>query len=196
MTYSGEVHLVFIAKRGPGFLGDIAIDDVTVTTSCANRKFYPWHYNDVMMSAMASQITSRTIVYWAVYWGADQRKLDHSASLAFVRGISTGDRWIPCTNGQWRGKCFHLMTSSWNNVIMVSNRCGPASGMFQEEMVNAMAVDAMAPCIVSSSAVMVLSVQDKQVLFLVEGCQVRVLKMKIKCKYMLCFLKQIQHDKG
>ena len=23
-----------------------------------------------------------------------------------------GDRWIPRTNGQWRGKCFHLMTSS------------------------------------------------------------------------------------
>ena len=24
----------------------------------------------------------------------------------------TEDRWIPRTNGQWRGKCFHLMTSS------------------------------------------------------------------------------------
>ena len=22
-------------------------------------------------------------------------------------------RWIPRTKGQWRGKCFHLMTSSW-----------------------------------------------------------------------------------
>ena len=28
-------------------------------------------------------------------------------------GEFTGDRWIPCTKGQWRGKCFHLMTSSW-----------------------------------------------------------------------------------
>ena len=27
-------------------------------------------------------------------------------------GEFTGDRWIPRTNGQWRGKCFHLMTSS------------------------------------------------------------------------------------
>ena len=35
------------------------------------------------MSAMASQITSLTIVYSTVYSGADQR----SASLAFVRGI-------------------------------------------------------------------------------------------------------------
>ena len=25
----------------------------------------------------------------------------------------TGDRWIPRTEGQRRGKCFHLMTSSW-----------------------------------------------------------------------------------
>ena len=25
----------------------------------------------------------------------------------------TGDRWIPRTKGQLRGKCFHLMTSSW-----------------------------------------------------------------------------------
>ena len=39
------------------------------------------HYNDVIMSAMASQIT--------------------------------GDRRFPGTKGQWRGKCFHLMTSSW-----------------------------------------------------------------------------------
>ena len=29
-------------------------------------------------------------------------------------GEFTGDRWILRTNGQWRGKCFHLMTSSWD----------------------------------------------------------------------------------
>ena len=28
-------------------------------------------------------------------------------------GEFPGDRWIPRTNGQLRGKCFHLMTSSW-----------------------------------------------------------------------------------
>ena len=48
------------------------------------------HYNDVMMSAMASQLTSLTIVYSTVYSGADQRKHQSSASLAFVRGIH---RW-------------------------------------------------------------------------------------------------------
>ena len=42
------------------------------------------------MSAMASQITSLTIVFSTVYWGADQRKNQSSASLPFVRGIH---RW-------------------------------------------------------------------------------------------------------
>ena len=45
------------------------------------------HYNDVIMGAVASQITSLTSVYPTVYSGADQRKLQRSASLAFVRGI-------------------------------------------------------------------------------------------------------------
>ena len=39
------------------------------------------------MSTMASQITGLTIVYPSVYSGADQRKHQISASLAFVRGI-------------------------------------------------------------------------------------------------------------
>ena len=38
-------------------------------------------------------------------------------------GEFTADRWIPLTKGQWRGKCFHLMTSScmvrksWDKVM-------------------------------------------------------------------------------
>ena len=39
------------------------------------------------MGAIASQITSLTIVYSIVYHDADQRKHQSSASLAFVRGI-------------------------------------------------------------------------------------------------------------
>ena len=45
------------------------------------------HYGDVIMGAIVSQITSLTIVYSAVYSGADQIKHQRSASLAFVRGI-------------------------------------------------------------------------------------------------------------
>ena len=48
------------------------------------------HYDDVIMSAIASQITSRTIVYSIVYSDADQRKHQSSASLAFVWGIHRG----------------------------------------------------------------------------------------------------------
>ena len=55
------------------------------------------HYGDAIMGAMASQMTSLTIVYSTVNSGADQMKHQSSASLA--------------TNGQWRGRCFHLMTS-------------------------------------------------------------------------------------
>ena len=65
------------------------------------------YHNDVIMGAIASQITSLTIVYSIVYSDTDQRKHQSSTSLVFP-----GDRWIPCTNGQLRGICFHLMTSS------------------------------------------------------------------------------------
>ena len=47
----------------------------------------PWHYGDVKMGAISSQITSLTIVYSTVYSDADRRKHHSSASLAFVRGI-------------------------------------------------------------------------------------------------------------
>ena len=46
------------------------------------------------MGAMASQLTSLTIVYSTVYSGADKKKYQSSTSLAF------GDRWIPRTKGQ------------------------------------------------------------------------------------------------
>ena len=49
-----------------------------------------YHYNDVIMGTIASQITSLTIVYSASYANADQRKHQSSASLAFVRGIHWG----------------------------------------------------------------------------------------------------------
>ena len=49
-----------------------------------------YHYNDVIMGAIASQITSLTIVYSTVYSDADQRKHQSFASLAFVRGIHRG----------------------------------------------------------------------------------------------------------
>ena len=63
------------------------------------------HYSDIIMGTMVSQITSIWIVYSTVCSGADQRKDQSSASLAFVRGIH---RWQRGSNAK---KNFHLMTS-------------------------------------------------------------------------------------
>ena len=78
------------------------------------------HQNDVIISAMASQITSLTSVYSTVYSGADQRKHQGFASLAFERGIN---RWpvnsahkVPVTR-----KYFHLMTSSYVGCTWLLN---------------------------------------------------------------------------
>ena len=46
----------------------------------------PAHYSDLIMRAMASQITGVSIVYSIVCSGADRRKNQSSASLAFLRG--------------------------------------------------------------------------------------------------------------
>ena len=71
------------------------------------------HYNDVIMSNMASQITSLPIVYLTVYSGADQRTHQSSASLAFVWGIH---RWP--VNSQHKGRVTRKMLP-FDDVIML-----------------------------------------------------------------------------
>ena len=58
--------------------------------SHAQTTFVTFHYTDVIMGTMASQITSLTIVYWTIYSGADPIKHQSSASLAFVWRIHQG----------------------------------------------------------------------------------------------------------
>ena len=80
----------------------------------------PWkHYNDVIMGAMASQITSLTIVYSTVYSGGDQRKHPSSASLAFVWGIN---RWPVNSPYKWpvTRKIF-----PFDDVMMIRVKIGP-----------------------------------------------------------------------
>ena len=69
------------------------------------------------MGTIASQITSLTIVYSTVYSGADQRKHQGSASLAFVRGIHRGPVNSP---HKWpvTGKMF-----PFDDVIMKTKVC-------------------------------------------------------------------------
>ena len=62
------------------------------------EKWCKRHYDDVIMSAMASQINSLTIVYSSIYSGADQTKHQSSASLTFVRGIR---RWLVNSPHKW-----------------------------------------------------------------------------------------------
>ena len=70
------------------------------------------HYSDVIMGVMASQITSLPIVYLTIYSGADQRKHQSSASLAFVRGIH---RWPVNSPHKWP---VTRKTFPFNDVIM------------------------------------------------------------------------------
>ena len=80
------------------------------------------HYNGVIISAMASQITGVSIVYSTVCSGTDQRKNHCSASLAFVRGIHRSP-----VNSKHKGpvtrKCFQLMTSSYENAHRCTRSC-------------------------------------------------------------------------
>ena len=74
------------------------------------------HYSDVIMSTMASQITDVSIVCSTFCSGADQRKHESSASLAFVRGIH---RWP--VNSPHKGPVTRKMFK-YDDVIM-GNRC-------------------------------------------------------------------------
>ena len=77
------------------------------------------HYDDVIMGAMASQITSLTIVYSTIYPDADQRKHQSSASLAFVLGIHRGSVNSLHTWPVTRKKCFHFITSSCSSTFLL-----------------------------------------------------------------------------
>ena len=76
----------------------------------------PWgkpHHSDVIMRAMASQVTGVSIVYSVIYSSADQRKLQSSPSLAFVRGTH---RWP--VNSPHKGPVTRKMFP-FNDIIML-----------------------------------------------------------------------------
>ena len=73
------------------------------------------HYCDVIMTTMASQITSLAIVSSTVYPGADERKHQSSVSLAFVRGIN---RWP--ANSSHKGPVTRKMFP-FDDAIMLKN---------------------------------------------------------------------------
>ena len=80
------------------------------------------HYCDVIMGAMASQVTILTSVYWTVYSAVDQRKHQSSASLAFVRVI---DQWPVNYPHRWpvTRKMFPFddVTMCWRIILPSTN---------------------------------------------------------------------------
>ena len=72
------------------------------------------HYSDVIVNAMASEITGVTIGYSTVSLGADQRKHESSVPLAFVRGIH---RWS--VNSPHKGPVTRKMIP-FDDVIMAN----------------------------------------------------------------------------
>ena len=110
---------------------------------------YHEHYDDVIMSTIAPQITSLAIVYLTIYSGADQSKHQSSASLAFVWGIHRGPVnsphkwpvtrkmfpfddvimghiWLSLSNSHVQLP-FHMMMSTNGNISLVT---GPLNGKF------------------------------------------------------------------
>ena len=79
------------------------------------------------MDAMASQITSLTIVYSTVYSGADQSKHQSSASLAFVWGshrgpVNSPQKW-PVKRKMFPSDDVIMRTSCWEvGPAMVAGR--------------------------------------------------------------------------
>ena len=66
------------------------LHQTTERTAGAAFTLTRFHYSDVIMSTVASQITGVSIVCSTACWGADKGKHQSSASLAFVSGIH---RW-------------------------------------------------------------------------------------------------------
>ena len=78
------------------------------------------HYNAVIMSTMAAQLTSLAIVYSTVYSGADQRKNQTSTLLAFLLGIH---RWPVNSFAQWASNAEIFPFDDVFTIYMKPNIC-------------------------------------------------------------------------
>ena len=108
-----------------------------------------YQYCDVIMGAMASQITSHTIVYSTVHSGVDERKHQSSASLAFVRGI----HWWP-VNSQQKWPVTRKMLPFDDVIMWNKNISGDWLGQNR-------GFRWRAPCVDKPSTAMVSTMQQK-----------------------------------
>ena len=86
------------------------------------------HYNDVLMSVMASQISSISIVCAIVCSGANLRKHQSSPSLAFVKEI----QWWPM-NSQHKGPVSIEMIVKNNSCTQTE--CWPKTNQAKIQMI-------------------------------------------------------------
>ena len=101
------------------------------------------HYGDVIMGAIASQITSITILYSTAYSDAGQRKHQSSASLAFVWGNSPGTGEFPAqlaSNAEnvsiwWRHHVYSMKQHCWNNTLSCYVDLGRIPGVHSQSQV-------------------------------------------------------------
>ena len=96
------------------------------------------HYNDVIMVAIASQITSLAIVFSPVYLNTDQRKNQSSTALAFVWGS-------------------HRRPVNSPHKWPVKRKMFP----FDNVIVSTVVLDALTHCVTKPSAAMALNMWDK-----------------------------------
>ena len=84
------------------------------------------HYTDIIMGkSPASRLFTQQFIQTQI-----KEKIKAPRHWPLCRKF-TGDRWIPRTNGQSRGKCFHLTTSScslvlettWVYIINYARKC-------------------------------------------------------------------------
>ena len=91
------------------------------SSSCSGtNSSYRWrvklqHYSDVIMSTMASQITSVSIICWTIYSVVEQRKHQSSVSLAFVREIH---QWL--VDSPHKGLATRKMFP-FDGIVMIHN---------------------------------------------------------------------------
>ena len=93
----------------------VAVSSKSIVILCPEYAPPNRHYNDVLMSAMASQIISLTSVYSTVYSGADQRK-HHALRHWLCTGNSPVIGEFPAQVASNAENVFHLMTSSWHTL--------------------------------------------------------------------------------
>ena len=104
MTSVGWIGTVYLTYYNDIFLTGLLLEPLICSSFMVANIFDVdcVHYNGVITSAMASQITSLTIVYPSVYSRRRSKENIKAPRHWSLWGEFTGDRWIPRTKGQLR----------------------------------------------------------------------------------------------